>query len=31
MKELDKIAKHTDNSLTFEEFLKHINMNEEQY
>ena len=29
--ELDKISKDTDNSLTFEEFLKHVNMNEEEY
>ena len=31
VQELDKISKDTDNSLTFEEFLKHINMNEEEY
>ena len=30
-KELDKISKDTDNSLTFDEFLKHIDMNEEEY
>ena len=30
-KELDKISKETDNSLTFDEFLKHIDMNEEAY
>ena len=29
--ELDKISKDKDNSLTFEEFLKHVNMNEEEY
>jgi hypothetical protein len=31
IKELDKISKDADNSLTFEEFLKHVNMNEEEY
>ena len=29
--ELDKISKDKDNSLTFEEFLKHVNINEEEY
>ncbi|CAF4566580.1 unnamed protein product [Rotaria sp. Silwood2] len=31
IKELDEISKDADNSLTFEEFLKHVNMNEEEY
>ncbi|CAF1483954.1 unnamed protein product, partial [Rotaria sordida] len=31
VQELDKISKDTDNSLTFDEFLKHIDMNEEEY
>ncbi len=31
VKELDKISKNTDNSLTFDEFLKHIDINEEEY
>jgi hypothetical protein len=31
IKELDKTSKDADNSLTFEEFLKHVNMNEEEY
>ena len=31
IKELDKMSKDTDNSLTFEEFLKHVNMNEKEY
>ena len=30
-KELDKMSKDKDNCLTFEEFLKNINMNEKQY
>jgi hypothetical protein len=30
-KELDKISKDQDSSLTFDEFLKHIDMNEEEY
>ena len=30
-KELEKISKDTNNSLTFDEFLKHIDMNEEEY
>jgi hypothetical protein len=31
VQEPDKISKDADNSLTFEEFLKHVNMNEEEY
>ena len=31
IRELDKISKDKDNSLTFEEFLEHVNMNEEEY
>jgi hypothetical protein len=31
IKELDKISKDKDNSLTFDEFLEHVNMNEEEY
>ena len=31
VKELDKISKETDSSLTFDEFLKNIDMNEEEY
>ena len=31
VQELDKISKDADNSLTFEEFLKRVNMNEEEY
>jgi hypothetical protein len=31
IKELNKISKNTDNSLTFDEFLKHIDINEEEY
>ncbi|CAF4631966.1 unnamed protein product, partial [Rotaria magnacalcarata] len=31
MKQLEKISKDKDNSLTFEEFLEHVNMNEEEY
>ncbi|CAF3286262.1 unnamed protein product [Rotaria sp. Silwood2] len=31
MKELEKISKDIDNSLTFDEFLVHINMNEKEY
>ncbi|CAF3563011.1 unnamed protein product [Rotaria socialis] len=31
IEELGKISKDTDNSLTFEEFLEHVNINEEEY
>ncbi|CAF1560346.1 unnamed protein product [Rotaria magnacalcarata] len=31
IKELENISKDKDNSLTFEEFLEHVNMNEEEY
>ncbi|CAF1536026.1 unnamed protein product, partial [Rotaria sordida] len=31
MKELEKISKDIDSSLTFDEFLVHINMNEKEY
>ena len=31
IKELEKISRDTNNSLTFDEFLKHIDMNEEEY
>ena len=31
VKELDKISKDKDTSLTFDEFLKNVNMNEEEY
>jgi hypothetical protein len=31
IKELDKMSKDTDSSLTFDEFLKRIDMNEEEY
>ncbi|CAF3339481.1 unnamed protein product [Rotaria socialis] len=31
IKELEKISRDTDNSLTFDEFLKHIDMSEEEY